>query len=634
MSDTSVVFSILATEKVTETLGKMPGAALLSGAAIGAALMGGINKAMDQESAANTLAAQVGATPEMARSFGKIAGDLYSQNFGESIADIDEALKGVWQNGLVDEDASDAQIQAVTGKVVNSAKLMGGSYDEVSRTVAQMLKTGIADNADQAFDVLTRGMQQGVNKSGDLLDTFNEYPTQFRKLGIDGPQAMGMLSQAIKAGARDSDVAADALKEFSIRAVDGSKTTSDGFKMLGLDAGKMAADIGAGGERANGALGLTMEKLRGIKDPVKQAQAATALFGTQAEDLGKALFAMDPTKAVGALGDVSGAADKAGKTLSQGAGAQIETFKRTMTQAFVDVIGGQVIPQLDKFGHLIQTVGGWASDNWGWLAPVLVGLGTFVGIIGTIVAAYKVWTAVTEAYTAVQAALDAVMIANPIGLVIIAVVALVAAIVYLWYHSAAFRDFFIDVWHGIWGFLKGVGAWFAGPFAGFFVDTWHSIVSGVIGAKNWIVNTWNSVVSWVGGIPGRIGGALSGMWDGLKTGFRNAINYVIAKWNNLSFTLGGGSVLGIDIPSVTLNTPNIPYLYKGGNIQRSGMAVVGDRGPELVTLPTGATVTPLTGSGRGDNSNSPTIRFAGNTDSAFATAFMQLVRTGLIQIET
>jgi phage-related minor tail protein len=516
VSDTSVVFSILAVEKVTETLGKIPGAAMLSGAAIGAALMGGVSKAMDQESAANTLAAQIGATPEMAKSFGKIAGDLYSQNFGESIADIDDALKGVMQNGLIDEDASNSQIEAVTGKVINSAKLMGGSYDEVSRTVSQMLRTGVAKSADEAFDILTRGMQQGVNKSGDLLDTFNEYPTQFRKLGIDGTQAMGLLSQAIKAGARDSDVAADALKEFSIRAVNGSKATGEGFKAIGLDADEMAKKIAAGGPTASAALDMTLDRLRGMKDPTAQAAAATALFGTQAEDLGQALFAMDPSAAVGAMGDVAGAADKAGNTLSKGAGAQIEQFKRQIEQTFVDVIGGQVIPKLDNFGHLIQSVGGWAKDNWTWLAPVLVSLGTFGGIIGTIVAAYKIWTAVTAAYTAVQAILNAVMLANPIGIIVIAIAALVAGLIYAWTHSETFRKIVIGAWEGIKGAALAVWDWISGTLWPGIVGVYHAIADVALWYWHSVIEpVWNgisSAISVVWGVISQIATSMFNLW--------------------------------------------------------------------------------------------------------------------------
>lgn len=67
----------------------------------------------------------------------------------------------------------------------------------------------------------------------------------------------------------------------------------------------------------------------------------------------------------------------------------------------------------------------------------------------------------------------------------------------------------------------------------------------------------------------------------------------------------------------------------GGPVLAGQTYLVGERGPELLTMGgRGGYVTP-NGGGTGI-----TVRFGGNTDSAFATAFMNLVRTGLIQIET
>jgi hypothetical protein len=98
------------------------------------------------------------------------------------------------------------------------------------------MRTGLAKNAQDALNIVTVGFQAGDDKAGDFLDTLNEYGTQFRKLGLDGKEATGLISQGLKAGARDGDLVADALKEFSIRAVDGSKTTKKGFEALGLSA--------------------------------------------------------------------------------------------------------------------------------------------------------------------------------------------------------------------------------------------------------------------------------------------------------------------------------------------------------------------------------------------------------------
>lgn len=313
-----------------------------AGVALGGLLTKGFLDSVNAEAGTDTLAAQLGIqNPSYAKDLGKIAGKVYVGNFGDSLPQVNEALKSVLSNGLLPEDAGNADIQRITEKALTLSQVFGGDLAGSTKAVAQLIKTGLASNADEAFDVITRGYQQGADVSGDFLDTLNEYPIQFKKLGLDAATATGILSQGMKAGARDSDIVADSLKEFSIRAVDGSKLTADGFKALGLDAGVMAERIGAGGDSAASALDETLDKLRAIPDPVARSQAAVALFGTQAEDLGDALFALDPSKAVKGLGDIGGAADKVAAQVGDNTAAKFETFKRKVEVAFQGIGGGR-----------------------------------------------------------------------------------------------------------------------------------------------------------------------------------------------------------------------------------------------------------------------------------------------------
>jgi hypothetical protein len=197
-----------------------------------------------------------------------------------------------------------------------------------------------------------------------MLDTVNEYGTQFRKVGLTGQQAFGLISQAIAAGARDSDIAADAIKEFSIRAVDGSTLTAKSFKGLGLDAKQMAETIVQGGPKAAAALGLTLDKLRAVKDPAKQAQLAVGLFGTQAEDLGGALYAMNLGTAAKDFGNVAGAAQRAGDVINDTASNKLATVGRTIKMSITDAIGKYALPKLEEFGDWFAGPGKMAMVSW------------------------------------------------------------------------------------------------------------------------------------------------------------------------------------------------------------------------------------------------------------------------------
>lgn len=218
----------------------------------------------------------------------------------------------------------------------------------------------------------------------------------------------------------------------------------------------------------------------------------------------------------------------------------------------------------------------------------------------------------TKAWAAAQWLLNVAMSANPIGLVIIAVAALIAVFVLLWNKSAAFRNFWISVWNIIknaaaaaWNWIKAkaLAAWnwhvqMVANLRARFVAGWNAIKTGAGKAWDWIRAKTLSFHNWIVSLPGKVSSKLSRMWDGLWSGFKSVVNRIVSGWNNLSFTIGGGNVMGVNIPSVRLDTPNLPYLAKGGNVMKAGGAIVGEGGPELVSLRRGAQVTPLTGGGR------------------------------------
>lgn len=601
-------------EGVKEAEGKFKkgfaGFAVLGGIAggfIGSQLMAGIDSVIESSKPTALLQAQLGAGTPIAAAAGKAAGEVYAKGVVDSMEDATGAVKAAVQQALVPPNASSSQIAEVASQISNLATVMEEDAGKVSASVGQMIKTGLVKNAQEGFDLLQKGIEGGANKAEDLLDTFNEYGTQFRKLGIQGPQAMGLISQGLKGGARDADIVADALKEFSIRAVDGSKTTAQGFKSLGLNAQNMTEKIGKGGKTANDALSLTLNRLRGIKDPVKQAQVATQLFGTQAEDLGKALYDLHPETAAKQLGSFAGASKKAGDALEESAGARLEKFKRSLQNDLTNQLA-RLIPYIDK-------TFGWLKKNSDWVQPLAIALGILAAAIGVASLAQAAW--------------NAVLFASPFVWVAAAIVGLVALIVYL----ATKTQFFQTIWAGVWGFLKavgawfagpfahffvaaynaivsaavttwhalvtaftavknffaGIGAWFAGPFAGFFVRLYNSIISAFTSIKNGVVNAFNflknKAIAWVSyflGLPGRLAGALRNMFSPLWTGFKGIINRVIGAWNGLHFSIPSFNIGGMHLGGGSIGVPHIPMLADGGVATGPTLAVVGEAGPEAI----------------------------------------------------
>lgn len=242
-----------------------------------------------------------------------------------------------------------------------------------------------------------------------------------------------------------------------------------------------------------------------------------------------------------------------------------------------------------------STLGTWigvqAIDFAAWVRKAITVTGNTVALVAHVVAVNAVRVA-TLAWTAVQWALNVAMDANPIGLIVLAIAVLVGAILYLWFHSSAFRKFWIEVWDAIWSFLKAVGHWFANDFANFFVGAYHWIMNAATETHNWVIGKWNALIGFVTGIPAKIRSAASGMWDGIKDAFKGAINWIIDRWNGLQFKIPSVDFLGIHTPGFTLGVPTIPHLAAGGVLTRGGLVQVGERGAETVALPAGSAVYP------------------------------------------
>ncbi len=266
--------------------------------------------------------------------YGAAAGGAFAHGWGESLADNLATAQSALQAGLINPDTNQGLVQQTIEQVQSAASITGASVEELTRSMTTLIRTGFAQNSQQALDIVVSGFQQGLDVSKDWLDTINEYSTQFRKLGLDAKDFAGLLKQGLEGGARDTDKVADSLKEFSIRAVDGSKLTREGFQALGLDADDMGRRFAAGGETARQAFGVVLQALRETGDAQQQALIWQALFGTQWEDMGDAINRLDLATAKTKFEDLQGTSDRATKTATDNFTSQWRTATNTVGQWF------------------------------------------------------------------------------------------------------------------------------------------------------------------------------------------------------------------------------------------------------------------------------------------------------------
>lgn len=304
------------------------------GVGAGRLLAAGITEGLSAIQLQDQFQASMGLDEASMSRFANAAGQAYANNFGASLADNLSAARSALQSGLIESNSSDVDVQNVIQQVQGVSSVTGASAQELSRSVTTLMRTGFAGSVSEALDVITAGFQKGMDVSNDWLDTINEYSTQFRKLGLDAGEFMTLLHQGLEGGARDTDKVADSLKEFSIRAVDGSKATKEGFEALGFNADEMGRRFAEGGESAKVAFGAVLEALRSTGDAQQQALIWQRLFGTQWEDMGDAIsrLSLDPAK--NEFRDLQGTSETATKTATDNFKSEWEAATRAVSQAF------------------------------------------------------------------------------------------------------------------------------------------------------------------------------------------------------------------------------------------------------------------------------------------------------------
>lgn len=307
------------------------------GVLAGRELAQGISEGMATLQMQDVFQGRMGLDEASMAQYASAAGAAFANNWGASVADNLATAQVALQSGIIDTGATDAEVQTVIEQLQGMAMITDATTAELSRSITTMMRSGMAGSVSEASDIIVAGFQNGLDVSGDWLDTINEYSTQFRKLGLDSGQVLTLLSQGMKGGARDTDKVADSLKEFSIRAVDGSKTTREGFEALGFDADEMGRRFAAGGDQASVALGSVLTALRNIDDPMQQGLIWTRLFGTQFEDMGDAINQFDMSSVGDEFVNLQGTSASSTKSATDNFKSEWDGAIRSVQQGFADL---------------------------------------------------------------------------------------------------------------------------------------------------------------------------------------------------------------------------------------------------------------------------------------------------------
>ena len=419
----------------------------------------GLKVASDFDSAFSQFQAKVGDATGSMDEYKSVMDEVYKNNYGDSVMDIADAMGEVVAR-LGEMDSS--QLQKTTESAIALRDTFGYEVPESLRTVDTLMKN-FGFTADQAFDYIVKGQQEGLDFSGEFLDTINEYSVQFGKLGLDANDMFNILKTGADSGAWNLDKVGDAIKEFSIRVIDGSDATQHALKTLGYDFEDTMETFAQGGDGARDVFFELITQLSYMDDEVEKNTVGVELFGTMWEDLGPEVIkqlsdmqveaintkgAMDTLKEV-KYDNLENAIGGLLRSL-QSAGASLGQYLIPKVEAAIDVVDG-LVEKFDALDpgtkELIVNIGLAAAA----IGPVLLVLGKLTSSTGSIIDTFgKIPGEIAKAksaFTAVSAAIGG--ISAPVVAVVAVIGVLIAAFINLWKTNEEFRNKMTAIWDGI-----------------------------------------------------------------------------------------------------------------------------------------------------------------------------------------
>ena len=561
----------------------------------------------DYQAAMARLQASTGASAEQMKQIEEAARAVFSSGMGESFDEVARAMSTIKQVGGLDGK----ELESATKNAMALGKTFDMDVNETARATSALMKNFGIDG-QKAFDLIAYAAQNGANKNGDLLDTFNEYAVQYQALGFTAEQFAAHLVKGAEDGAFSIDKVGDAIKEFNIRAKDGSKSSMEAFAALGLNGQKATQMFAAGGQSAQVAFAEVVKRLSEMEDPVARNAAGVALFGTQFEDL--EVKALEGFKAIqGSLPQIEGTMQQVSRAISSDLGSQLRIVSRSFmdlllpaadsaAKAITDQMPNiskalaALAPQIEAlsqaFTKALPVITQWFNkslsgamsfvsfvlENFNAIATAVAYAGSAFLILRGVFQGLKVVVTVTkwvlmarQAFITYRVSAAAAVVASKatavaMNLLSVAAKSLGAAMKFLMANPIVL-------------FLAGLVA------AGVAVyKNWDELKAMAVSAAQIISDAWSSAMTSIQGFFANTFDSLASIMKGPINTIIAMINSIVESINGMAFNVPdwvpaiGGQKFGVELPK-------IPQLAEGGIATQPTLATIAEAGEAEAVIP-------------------------------------------------
>lgn len=475
--------------------------------------------------------------------------------------------------------------QNETDGLQDNTKKFGTSITDIAKGM------GIFKVLDAAVQTVTQSVGGAVNR----FDTLNKYPTVMKALGystqeVDG--SMQKLTKGIDGLPTSLDEIVSNTQQLAISTGSLNKGTDTALALNNafLASGASTADASRGMQQYQQMLAkgtVDMQSWRTLQEtmPIAMDKVAKSFKDqgvNSVTDLysalqsGKITFDDFNNRLIELNDGVGGFADLAKKN-SAGIKTSFQNIKTAVVKGLANVITaidegmqdaglGSIAENFDKIKGAVNVAFKAITDSippaisfltnlWNTIKPFLPLIMAVVGYISIYQGVMGTARKAVELYNGAQRMMNVLMNLNPIGLIIAAVIALVAGFIYLWNTSEEFRNFWIGLWDSIKNIVSTSVEWVRNvwdKFTSWLSETsnsisnnvkqaWNNLKQGTINLFNNTIqgakNIWDSFKSWIINlITGAKDNIIQG-WENLKQGtintFNNLVNGAQEAWDNL-----------------------------------------------------------------------------------------------------
>lgn len=469
--------------------------------------------------------------------------------------------------------AVDKNFSSTMKNADSSMNNLDSSTQKTNTSILDIAKgIGVFKLIDNAIGLVTSSLGGAI----DRFDTLNKYPVVMQALGYSTEEvdkSMNKLTDGIDGLPTSLDEIVSRAQQLAISTGDLQTGTDTAIALNNafLASGASAADASRGAQQYQQMLSkgeVDLQSWRSLLETMPIAMdKVSKSFSDQgvnsANDLYDALKKGDITfddfnNRLIKLNDGVGGFAELAKKNSAGIRTSFSNIKTAVVKGLANVITaidegmqnaglGSIAENFDKIKNAVNVAFKAITDSippaisfltnlWDTIKPFLPLIMAVIGYISIYQGVMGTARKAVELYNGAQKMMNVLMNLNPIGLIIAAVIALVAGFIYLWNTSEDFRNFWIGLWEGI---KKAVGAavdWIVSAWEGikqFFSDGWNSLSEGAKNAVESVKQAWSDTKQWFADLWTGIKNTATDMWDGIKQAFNDAVDGIVSTWQGV-----------------------------------------------------------------------------------------------------